>query len=352
MNKIFIIAEAGVNHNGDLDRALDMVDVAAKAGADAIKFQTFKAENLVTAKSPKAAYQQQTTGSGSQLEMLKALELNETDHFTLAQRCQEQKIEFLSTPFDHQSLHFLIDNHLIQRVKIPSGELTNGPLLLEAALTKKPLIVSTGMAHPEEIDLALRVLSLGYSGKHPSAYPSLSDPAISLTPLIGHVTLLHCTTAYPTPFVDVNINAMVTLRKYFGMDVGYSDHTEGIAITIAAAALGATVVEKHFTLNRNLKGPDHSASIEPNELAALVASIRAIEQALGDGNKRPLDSELANTKVARKSLVAAIPITKGTPFSTDNVTCKRPGGGRSPMDYWNLLGTLAQRNYQPDEFID
>ncbi|MBF8274559.1 MAG: N-acetylneuraminate synthase, partial [Magnetococcales bacterium] len=347
MSKVFIIAEAGVNHNGDLQRAVAMVDCAAAAGADAVKFQTFKAENLVTAQGPKAAYQQQATGTGSQLEMLKALELSQGDHFVLAQRCREKKIEFLSTPFDLPSLRFLVDEGLINRIKIPSGELTNGPLLFAAAQTGKPLIVSTGMAHPEEIAMALRVIDAGLSGGHPSALSFALESPTRFDHLAPRIILLHCTTAYPTPMNEVNLRAMVTLKNQFGTAVGYSDHTQGITMAIAATALGAQVVEKHFTLDRHLEGPDHRASIEPGELIAMVAGIRDVEAALGDGNKRPRSSELENAKVARKSLLAAIPIAKGTLFDANNLAIKRPGGGRSPMDYWSLLGTPAQRDYQP-----
>lgn len=329
-----------------------MVDCAAQAGADAVKFQTFKAENLVTRNSPKAAYQVKTTRGGSQLEMLKALELSENDHFVLAKRCREKKIEFLSTPFDLVSLRFLVETDLIQRIKIPSGELTHGPLLFAAARTGKPMIISTGMAHPEEIEMALKVVCLGYGGGVPSELSLNHDPSMTFEDLATRVTLLHCTTAYPTPFNEVNLRAMVTLKERFGIAVGYSDHTEGITIAIAAAALGATVVEKHFTLDRNLEGPDHRASIEPGELVAMVREIRNVEKALGDGTKRPLVSELENAKVARKSLIAATPITAGTLFCADNLAIKRPGGGRSPMAYWGILGTPATRDYLPDEPID
>jgi len=352
LKRVFIIAEAGVNHNGDLDRALAMVDCAAAAGADAVKFQTFKAESLVTHSSPKAAYQVKTTRSGSQLAMLKALELRESDHFVLAERCREKKIEFLSTPFDLASLRFLVDHDLVQRIKIPSGELTHGPLLYEAARTGKPMIISTGMATPEEVAMALQVVRLGFEGGVPSEFSWDHDSSMTFADLVARVTLLHCTTAYPTPFHEANLRAMVTLRERFGVAVGYSDHTEGVAIAMAATALGATVVEKHFTLDRNLEGPDHQASIEPEELVALVAGIRNVEKALGDGTKRPLGSELENAKVARKSLMAATAISAGTLFSADNLAIKRPGGGRSPMEYWRVLGTPAMRDYLPDEPID
>ncbi|MBF0348749.1 MAG: N-acetylneuraminate synthase [Magnetococcales bacterium] len=352
MNKVFIIAEAGVNHNGNLHRAIEMVDVAAAAGADAVKFQTFKAEHLVTAVGRKAPYQVHTTGSGSQLEMLKALELSERDHFVLAQRCRDRNIEFLSTPFDQPSLRFLVDQDLIRRIKIPSGELTNGPLLFEAARTGKPMIISTGMADDKEIEMALRVVSKGMTHGDPATLSFSFFRSNSYDHLAGIVTLLHCTTAYPTPMHEVNLRAMMTLKGQFGTEVGYSDHTRGITIALAAASLGAVVVEKHFTLDRNLEGPDHQASIEPDELTAMVSGIRDIETALGDGDKRPRASERDNTRAARKSLIAATAIAKGTIFSADNLAIKRPGGGRSPMDYWNLLGTPAHRDYQADEMID
>ncbi|MBF0108056.1 MAG: N-acetylneuraminate synthase [Magnetococcales bacterium] len=352
MKKIFIIAEAGVNHNGDLHRAIAMVDSAALSGADAVKFQTFKAEHLVTAAGRKAAYQERTTGPGSQLDMLKKLELSERDHFILAQRCRDQNIEFLSTPFDPPSLRFLVENGLVRRIKIPSGELTNGPLLFEAAKMRIPMILSTGMANTEEIEMALRVIAKGVSGEDPLTLSFSFFRPTNHDHLTGKAILLHCTTAYPTPMEEVNLLAMATMKKQFGLEVGYSDHTQGITIALAAAALGATVIEKHFTLDRTLEGPDHRASIEPDELTALVKGIRDIEKALGDGAKHPRASERDNARVARKSLVAATAITRGTLFSTDNLAIKRPGGGRSPMDYWNLLGTPAHRNYQPDELID
>ncbi|MBF0434433.1 MAG: N-acetylneuraminate synthase [Magnetococcales bacterium] len=352
MNNTYIIAEAGVNHNGSLDRAMDMVDCAAAAGANAVKFQTFIAENLVTAQAPKAHYQQQTTGSGSQLSMLKQLELTHQDHFALARRCGEQGIEFLSTPFDIPSLHFLVASHLVRRIKIPSGELTHGPLLYAAAQTGHPLIVSTGMADPDEIGWALRVIVSGWRGDDP-AHIDGRDPFVPDVDLLrGRVTLLHCTTSYPTPMEAVNLSAMVTLRQTFHTDVGYSDHTRGITIPIAAVALGAMVIEKHFTLDRNLEGPDHRASLEPDELTAMVQGIRQVERAMGDGIKRPDQVERGNAAVARKSVHASRFIPRGALFTADNLAIKRPGTGRSPQDYWRLLGTTASKDYDPDDPID
>lgn len=352
MNPITLIAEAGVNHNGSLERALDMVDCAAAAGANIVKFQTFVAENLVTTQAPKAHYQQQTTGSGSQLAMLKRLELSHQDHFVLAKRCRERGIEFLSTPFDIPSLHFLVTTALVHRIKIPSGELTHGPLLYAAAQTGYPLIVSTGMAHPDDIRWALRVIAAGWQGDDPATIDLLDDRCPSADLLRGKLTLLHCTTSYPTPMDAVNLNAMVSLKHTFNTDVGYSDHTQGITVPIAAAALGATVIEKHFTLDRNLEGPDHRASLEPDELTAMVQGIRQVEQALGDGIKCPNRVEQGNAAVARKSLHASRFIPQDGLFTPDNLAIKRPGTGRSPQDYWRLLGTKATREYHPDDPID
>ncbi|MBF0423212.1 MAG: N-acetylneuraminate synthase [Magnetococcales bacterium] len=352
MEKIFIIAEAGVNHNGDIHRALDMVDVAAEVGADAIKFQTFTAATLVTAQAPKAGYQQQATGSGTQLSMLEALELSADEHFILQRRCGDRKIEFLSSPFDVASLRFLVDHRLVQRIKIPSGELTNGPLLWEAARTDKSLIVSTGMAHDKEIHMALRLIGLAQAGAEPSALYAVVPPAYDEKQLRSRVILLHCTTAYPTPMNQVNLRAMRGLKQRFSLPVGYSDHTEGITVPLAAAAMGARVIEKHFTLDRTLEGPDHRASLEPRELEAMIREIRQIELAMGDGVKRAQVTELDNARVARKSLHAAIPVAAGELFTVDNLAIKRPGTGRSPMDYWRLLGTPAERGYRADEALD
>lgn len=353
-----LIAEAGVNHNGSLDCALQLVDAAAAAGADIIKFQTFRANRIVGVAAPKATYQLAATGSEqSQYEMLKALELDEGMHLKLASRCAELGIEFLSTPFDLESLRLLVDTVGIKRIKFGSGEITNGPLLLAAARTRKPLILSTGMSTLSEIESALSVLAFGYVSESctstsreafDAAYAS-SDGRRALQEL---VTLLHCTTEYPAPDVDVNLGAMDTMSAAFGLPVGYSDHTKGVAISLAAVARGASVLEKHFTLSRNMPGPDHKASLEPDEFRELVLNIRRISAAIGDGRKVPAPSELANKQIARKSLVARVPIAAGEAFTEGNLGAKRPGGGLSPMDYWALLGRTALRDFGPDEMIE
>ena len=332
-NKTFIIAEAGVNHNGSLDMAIEMVDVAAVAGADAIKFQTFKAEKMIAAHAPKAGYQKEITcADESQLEMVRKLELDENSHIRLLAHCQKKGIQFLSTPFDLESIDLL--NRLgLGIFKIPSGEITNLPYLRKVGALKKKLILSTGMADLGEIENALDVLT--ESG----------------TPF-GNITVLHCNTEYPTSFEDVNLRAMLTIRKAFpGIAVGYSDHTNGIEVPIAAVAMGATVIEKHFTLDRNLPGPDQKASLEPDELKAMVQAIRNIEKALGNGIKRPSPSEARNKPIARKSLVAIKPIKMGERFSADNITAKRPGGGITPMRWDEVLRQVAKKDYEKDELI-
>lgn len=356
--KVLVIAEAGVNHNGSLDRALELVDAASAAGADIIKFQTFRADRIVGVAAPKANYQLAATGSEqSQYEMLKALELDEGMHLQLASRCAESGVEFLSTPFDVESLRLLTDTVGVKRLKFGSGEITNGPLLLAAARTRKPMILSTGMSTLSEIELALSVLAFGYvSGSHLRPSREAFDDAYASgegqRALRELVTLLHCTTEYPAPDVDVNLGAMDTLSTAFGLPVGYSDHTQGIAISLAAAARGASMLEKHFTLNRNMSGPDHKASLEPDEFCELVLNVRRIGVAIGDGRKVPAPSELANKQIARKSLVATVPVSAGQTFTKDNLGAKRPGGGLSPMDYWTLLGRNASRDFGPDEMIE
>ncbi|MFC1743555.1 N-acetylneuraminate synthase [Candidatus Riflebacteria bacterium] len=355
MTKTFIIAEAGVNHNGSLEMAKELVDVAKAAGADAVKFQTFKAENLVTSKAQKAQYQKETTGNGeSQFKMLKKLELDEQGHAILIDYCRDVGIEFLSTPFDSDSLTLLADKYSLRVIKIPSGEITNGPFLLEIARLKKPVILSTGMSSLAEVETALSLLAFGFTdGDKPAtaafkeAY--LSKPGQQM--LFEKVTLLHCTTEYPTPFTDVNLKAMDTLKSAFNLPVGYSDHTPGISIPIAAVARGAVLIEKHFTLDKNLPGPDHRASLEGDELKNMVRSIREVELGLGSSLKAPAASELKNMASARKSLIAARKICSGETFTGENVAIKRPGIGISPMDYWSLLGKKAQRDYTEEEFI-
>jgi N,N'-diacetyllegionaminate synthase len=312
--------------------AFQLIDVAVAAGADAVKFQTFKAEKVIAANAPKAGYQKETTGPDeSQLEMVKKLELDEKAHTQLYQYCRHKGIQFLSTPYDLESIDLLTRLGL-EIFKIPSGEITNLPYLKKLGALKKRLILSTGMADLSEIEDALDVLT--ESG----------------TP-VENITVLHCNTEYPTPFEDVNLRAMLTIGRAFGVAVGYSDHTPGIEVAVAAVALGAAVLEKHFTMDRNLPGPDHKASLEPDELKAMVQAIRNIEKALGDGIKRPSPSEVKNKPIARKSLVATQPIKMGELFSAENITAKRPGVGISPMRWDEVLGQAAQKDYEKDELI-
>ena len=354
--RTFIIAEAGVNHNGSLETARRLIDCAVVAGADAVKFQTFKAERLVSSSAPKAEYQlKTTTGGESQLEMLKALELDERSHRILIEHCKKCGIQFLSTPFDLESLRLLVTKFDLPRLKISSGEITNAPLLLEAARCGKSVILSTGMSTLAEIEAALGVLAFGYTrpGAKPGkgAFQKTFSSANGRKALVKSVILLHCTTEYPAPFNEINLQAMDTLKAAFGLPVGLSDHSPGIAIPIAAAARGAVIIEKHFTLDRNLPGPDHQASLEPEELKDMVLSIRRVEEALGSKSKMPAPSELKNRLITRKSLVAAAKILKGERFSEKNLTIKRPGTGVSPMEYWDLLGKVAKKDFVKDEVI-
>jgi N-acetylneuraminate synthase len=353
---VYVIAEAGVNHNGSLKRALQLVDVAADAGADAVKFQTFRAEDLASSAAPKAQYQKKTTGSGgSQLAMLKKLELSPAAHRALIARCRRRRIDFLSAPFDEASLRLLTDTLRLPVLKIPSGEITNGPLLLQAARSGRRIILSTGMSTLAEIEAALGVLAFGMSGSRlpPSRkrFARAYRSANGRRQLRQKVVVLHCVTDYPTPFKDVHLRAMHALRKAFGLPVGLSDHSLGIAVPIAAAALGACVVEKHITVDRDLPGPDHRASLEPAELAALVGGIRQVELALGEEAKRPGASELRNARPARKSLVAGRDIARGEVYSSLNVVAKRPAGGRSPLEFWSIEGRRASRDYRKNEPI-
>jgi len=332
MTKVFIIAEAGVNHNGSLEIARRMVDAAVDANADAIKFQTFKAEEVVSKFAAKAEYQRKTTNADeSQLEMIKKLELNADAHKGLIKYCRKKNIIFLSTPFDLDSID-LLNNLGLEIFKIPSGEIINLPYLRKIGGFKKRIILSTGMADMGEIEDALDVLTASGTPKE-------------------DITVLHCNTEYPTPFEDVNLNAMLTIRDAFKVKVGYSDHTLGIEIPIAAVALGARVIEKHFTLDKNMKGPDHKASLEPKELKTMVEAIRNIKKALGDGVKKPSPSELKNKLIARKSIVAAKSIKASEIFTADNLTVKRPGTGISPMRWDEIIETKAKRDYQEDELI-
>ena len=353
---VFVIAEAGVNHDGSLADALRMVDIAAGAGADAVKFQTFDATQLATRRAGKAAYQVRNTGSDNeQLSMLKALELDRDAHRTLADRAADRGVRFMSTAFDLDSLAFLAALDM-PAIKIPSGDLTWGAMLLKAARLGRPLIVSTGMATLEEIREALSVIAFALTRDGtPSGEAALkgafADPAAQ-TLLQERVTLLHCTTEYPAPLAAVNLRAMTLMAETFSLPVGYSDHTLGTTVSIAAAARGATVIEKHFTLDRTRPGPDHAASLEPDELAAMIAAIRDVETALGEARKAPAPEEIANRAIARRSLVAARPIAAGEPFSLDNLAAKRPADGLSPMAIWPLLGQVSPRAYVEDEAIE
>lgn len=351
----FVIAEAGVNHNGSLDLALRLVDAAADARANAVKFQTFQAVLLATAHAGKADYQVRDTGEQeSQLEMLRRLELSQADHFALVEHCARRGIRFMSTAFDSPSLAFLATLGM-PAVKIPSGDLTCGPLLLQAARLRSPMIVSTGMATMQEIREALAVIAFGLetdgeptgSGDFRRAYESQAGR----TALQRYVTLLHCVTEYPAPVAAVNLRAMDALAEEFGLPVGYSDHTAGIEVALAAVARGARIIEKHITLDRQLPGPDHAASLEPNEFQSLIKGIRSIEAALGSSRKAPNDVELGNRAIARRSLVAARAIRAGEVFAADMLAAKRPGDGVSPMRFWDVLGRTAERDYDCDEAI-
>lgn len=329
--KTIIIAEAGVNHNGNFELAKKLVDEAVLAGADIVKFQTCKAENVISRYADKAEYQKETTGEAdSQLEMVRKLMLSYEEYGELKKYCDEKGIEFLSTAFDLPSVDYL---HSIgmKRWKIPSGEITNLPLLIKIASLGEPIIMSTGMSDLDEVEDAIKVLK---------------DNGAK------DITLLHCTTEYPAPYEDVNLKAMKTMADKFNLPVGYSDHTKGIEIPVGAVALGACVIEKHFTLDRNMEGPDHKASLEPKELKAMVDSIRHIEVAIGDGIKKVSASELKNQDIARKSIIASKKINKGDIFSEDNITTKRPGNGINPMRWFELLGKVSKHDYEEDYLIE
>jgi len=332
IKRVFVVAEAGINHNGNIELAKKMVDAAVTARADAIKFQTFKSENVICKHAPKAQYQRQTTDPNeSQLEMAKKLELKPQAFRELCKYCKKKGIIFLSTPFDFESIDLL--NKLGLKIfKIPSGELTNLPYLQKIGALKKKIILSTGMAELFEIRNALNVLINEGTKK-------------------CNITIMHCNTAYPTPYKDVNLLAMSTIKKVFKVDVGYSDHSIGIEVPIAAVAMGATIIEKHFTLDKNMPGPDQKISLEPNELKAMICAIRNIECAIGNGIKTASPSELKNINIARRSLVAATDIVKGEQFSLDNVTSKRPGTGISPMALYKIIGKKAIKDFAEDELI-
>lgn len=331
-NHVLIIAEAGVNHNGDIKLAKKMIDIASESGVDIIKFQTFKSENLVTKNAMMANYQVQNIGKeDSQFSMLKKLELSENDFLELQKYCEEKDVKFFSTGFDLESLAFLKTLNM-GLWKIPSGEITNYPYLEFIGKLNQPVILSTGMSNLSEVEEAVKVLIQSGTSKQ-------------------NIVVLHCNTDYPTPFQDVHLNAMMTIKNFLDVNIGYSDHTSGTEVSIAAVAMGAKVIEKHFTLDKNLPGPDHKASLDPNELKSLVRQIRNIEKALGRFEKIPSDGEKKNILVARKSLVAKTPIKKGDVLTVENVTTKRPGTGISPMKWKEIIGTKALRDYQEDELI-
>ena len=331
MSKVFIIAEAGVNHNGDIETAKKLVDAAAIAGADAVKFQTFRAENPVCKNVQKAQYQMENTEkTESQYDMLKKLELTPAMHQQLMDYCQLRQIMFLSTPFDIESLEYLVQCG-INIIKIPSGEITNYPYLEEVGKTRKKVILSSGMSSLVEIEEAVAVLR---------------DNGTE------DITVLHCNTEYPTPYQDVNLCAMLQIQKELDVPVGYSDHTAGIEVSIAAAAMGAVVIEKHFTLDRNMAGPDHKASLEPDELQEMISAIRNIELSLGNGQKFPSDSEKQNINIVRKSIVATCDIARGELLTKENISTKRPGSGLSPMRWREVIGTEAVRDFKKDELIE
>ncbi len=346
---VFIIAEAGVNHNGDMALARGLIDAACAANADAVKFQTFTAEEVTIESAPKANYQMELTRPDeSQLDMIRTFQLRREAHFELTAYCAEKGIRFMSSPFDIDSLHFLTDRLHLDILKIPSGELVNGPMLMAAGTSGCDIILSTGMADMAEIETALGVLAYAMTGGDepaPGAFKAAFDSAEGQDLLRRKVSLLHCTTAYPTPYADVNLRAMHAIKDAFGLRVGYSDHTPGIVVSTAAVAMGAQIIEKHFTLDRSLPGPDHKASLEPDELADRVTQVRQVEAALGNGEKRPCPAEIENTDIARKSLVTTQPIKAGEPFTADNLGIKRPGSGISPMKYWDWLGKPAPRDF-------
>ena len=327
MSGVFVIAEIGCNHNGSKEIAKRMIDAAIEAGVSAVKFQTFKSEELISRYAAKAEYQKVTTGAdGNQLEMTKKLELSYADQVELMGYCEQKGIKYLSAPFDLDSIDFLANTN-IEYIKIPSGEINNPPYLRKVNKLGKPVILSTGMSTMDEVSQALEFLTN------------------------VKVSLLHCTTEYPCPFESVNLKAMVAMKDKFGLPVGYSDHTPGIEVAVAAVAMGATIIEKHFTLDRNMKGPDHKASVEPHEMKALVEAVRHVEVAMGDGIKKPAPAEIKNIAIARKSIVARRAIKKGEIFSEENITVKRPGTGISPMKWDEVIGTAAMRDYGEDELI-
>jgi N-acetylneuraminate synthase len=352
-----IIAEAGVNHNGSEELAIKLINVAKESGADIVKFQTFKSKNCISVNAEQADYQVTNTNiKESQLAMVQKLELSYEAHHRLIQHCNDVGIEFLSTAFDHESLDFLINELKLTRLKLPSGEITNAPLVLAHARTGCDIIMSTGMATLSDIEKALGVIAFGYTTPLDSVptEDAFSNAYFSIAgqkALREKVMILHCTTEYPAPLQDINLNAMDTIQRAFQLPIGYSDHSEGIIVPVAAVAKGAALIEKHFTLDKKMEGPDHIASLDPFELKAMVKAIRDVDKCLGDGVKGPRPSELKNMKVARKSIVAKQGILKGECFTTDNIMVKRPGNGISPYKYWELIDTIADRTYAEDELI-
>ena len=360
MDRTIIVAEAGVNHNGEPDLAFRLIDIAVEAGVDVVKFQTFNAGDIVTKGASKVDYQKKNIDdSESQYSMLKRLELDCETYYKLISYCKEQEIEFLSTAFDFKSLNFLVNDLGLKTLKISSSEITNGPLLLAHARTGCDLIISTGMATLSEVEEALSVLAFGLiNGMDLKIKPSRDEFQKAYSSVAGQqalrnrVTVLHCTTEYPAPPKEINLNAMLTMRNVFGLKTGYSDHSKGITVPIAAVAMGATLIEKHFTIDKSLSGPDHKASLNPSELKDMVKAIRNIEQAMGDGIKLPMPSELKNRSIIRKSLVASIEIKKGDFFSEHNIVAKRPDMGISPMEYWDLYGSVSHKSFNIEDIIE
>jgi N-acetylneuraminate synthase len=345
---IKIIAEAGVNHNGDLNMAFELIDAAAESGANAVKFQSYKTELLTLKNAPKAEYQVKLTGDiESQYEMLKKYELDEDDHYKLVDYCDSRNIEFMSTPFDLESLDMLLKVG-IKTIKISSGDITNAPLLYASAKTKLPIILSSGMSTVDEINDALCVIRNGYNDEAPISVLETSDLEENVDDgaIIDKVVLMHCTTEYPAPYEDINLNVISTLKNVYKNTIGLSDHSSGIAVATAAAALGIGVIEKHLTLDKKLEGPDHLASLEPDEFQSLVNSVRIIEKSLGSYEKKPSSSELKNIDIARKSLYAATTIKKGQVIQENNITVCRPAKYLSPMNYWKILGTISKKDYK------
>lgn len=355
--KTYIIAEAGVNHNGSFDMACKLVDIAKAAGADAVKFQTFNTDLLVTKNAKQASYQSKNMGKNTtQYEMLKKLELSFQEFHNLSLYCHAQNIEFLSTPFDTESVDFLVDNIRIKTIKIPSGELTNSPFVHYISTKRLPIILSTGMATLEEIHDALSFIAYGLS--FPSkdveidCVKSFYKTEAAQKILKDYVTVLHCTTSYPTELEDVNLNSMGYLRDELMLSIGFSDHSEGILVPIAAVAKGATVIEKHFTIDKSLQGPDHKASLNPKELVDMVTGIRIIEKTLGTLKKEPTYREMKNREAARKSLFVSKDIFEGEAFTTEHISIKRPGNGMSPVQYWDILGKQSSKDYKEGDMIE